>query len=64
MRFEMAAMPFPCNGHFLRCVNIPTVLLMFCNKLASCPIPNFNSHLYAIEDGPALALKSLRFINY
>ena len=24
--FEMAAMPFHCNGHLLCCVNIPTVL--------------------------------------
>ena len=29
--FEMASMPFPCNGHLLCCVNIPTVLLMFFN---------------------------------
>ena len=40
--FEMAAMLFPCNGHLLCCVNIPTVLLMFFNKLASCSIPYFN----------------------
>ena len=30
----MAAIPFPCNGLLLRCVNIPTVLLMFFNKFA------------------------------
>ena len=30
----MAAMPFPCNGHLLSCMNIPTVLLMFFNKFA------------------------------
>ena len=37
----MAAIPFPCNGHLLCCVNIPTVLLMFFNKFASCSIPYF-----------------------
>ena len=43
--FEMAAIPFPCNGLLLCCVNIPTVLLMFFNKFASCSIPYFNSNL-------------------
>ena len=40
--FELAAMPFPCNGLLLCCVNIPTLLFMFSNKLASCSIPYFN----------------------
>ena len=31
--FDMAAMPFPCKGHLLCCVNIPAVLLTFFNKL-------------------------------
>ena len=26
-------------------LNLPTVLLMFFNKLASCPVPNINLHL-------------------
>ena len=25
-------------------VNLPTVLLMFFNRLASCPVPNINNH--------------------
>ena len=37
--FEIGAMQFPCNGHLLCCVKIPTVLLMFFNKLASCSVP-------------------------
>ena len=44
--FEMAAMPFPCNAHLFCFVNIPTVLLMFFNKFASCSIPYFNLFLY------------------
>ena len=31
--FEMAAMPFSCNGHLLCCVNKPTVLLISFNNL-------------------------------
>ena len=38
----MAAMPFPCNGLMLCCVNIPTVSLMFFNKFAWRSIPYFN----------------------
>ena len=44
--FEIEAMPFPCNGHVFCCVNIPTVLLMFFNKFASCSIPYFNSNFF------------------
>ena len=35
--FEMAAMPFPCNGlsFVVFILNIPTVLLMFFHKFAS-----------------------------
>ena len=40
--FGMAAIPLPCNGHLLCCVNIPTILLIFFNKFASCSIPYFN----------------------
>ena len=53
--FEMAAMLFLCNGHLLCCVNIPTGLLMFFNKFASCSILYFNSNLFCIENGLALA---------
>ena len=60
----MAAMPFPCNGHLLCCVNIPTVLLMFFNKFASCSIPFFNLFLYFIVDSLAWALNSLGFLTY
>ena len=62
--FEMAAMPFPCNGHLLCCVNIPTVLLMFFNKFASCPIPYFNSNSFSIENGLALALNSFSMFSF
>ena len=62
--FEMAAMPLPCNGHLLCCVNILTVLLMFFNKFASCSIQNFNSNLFSIENGLALALNSYRMFSF
>ena len=42
--FEMPAIPFPCNGH-LPCY-VEFALLMFFNKLACCPVPNINLHLY------------------
>ena len=47
--FEMVAMPLPCNGFLLCCVNIPTVLLMFFNKFASfrlsdVQITTYNHH--------------------
>ena len=37
--FEMAAMPFPCNGIFLIQGNLPRVLLVLISKSASCLIP-------------------------
>ena len=37
--FEISAMPFPCSGLLICCANIPKVLLMFFNKLASFSIP-------------------------
>ena len=44
--FEMVAMPFPCNGLLLCCVNIPAILLVFFNEFAFCSIPYFNLFLY------------------
>ena len=61
--FEVVALPFPCNGHLLCCVNIPTVLLMFFYKFASS-IPYFSLFLYFIVDGLALALNNLGLFTY
>ena len=54
----------PCSGHLLCCVNQPTVLLIFFNKLGSCSVPYFNLFLYFIVDGLALALNSLGLFTY
>ena len=62
--FEMVAMPFPCNGLLLCCVNLPKVLLKFCNKSASYSIPYFNLFLYFIVDSQAMALNSLGLFTY
>ena len=54
----MAAIPFPCNGILLCLCECTYGLLIFFNKLVSCPIPYFNLKIFSIEDGLALALKS------
>ena len=49
-------MPFPCNGLMLCCVNIPTVLLMFFNKFASCSF-------YFFCGRPSFGLKQLGIVH-
>ena len=51
--FEMAAMPFPCNGLCFVVFNIPTVLLV------NCSTPYFNFFVF-IADGLAFALNSFK----
>ena len=40
--FEMAAMPFPCNGILLRLRECTFGFVNVFNKLVSCPIPYFD----------------------
>ena len=40
--FEMAAMPFRCNGIWVDLGNLPRILLMYYFIYASFPIPYFN----------------------
>ena len=39
---EWQPCPFPVIVVCFVMLNLPTVLLMFLNKLVSCPVPNFN----------------------
>ena len=39
-------------------------LLMFFNKFASCSIPYFNSNLFSIENGLALALNGFQISSF
>ena len=58
--FEMAALPFPCNGLLLCCVNLSKVFLMFFNKFASCSFPYFIIFFYCRR--PSFGLNQFRIV--